>query len=135
VTRGSKAGAWSGGSIGDRLAILLSFACLVHCLALPLLLALLPAWSAWLDVPDSFHFWVVMVAAPLSLAVLVRSAGRFSGYPPLWLGAAGLALLTVALLAANPLVETLVTSVGALTLAWAHVLNWRARHRQPCGRN
>lgn len=120
--------------MGDGLAILLSVACLIHCLALPLLLALLPAWSAWLDVPESFHFWVVITAAPLSLFVLLRAAKGEVGYPPLWLGAAGLAAMVLALTVADPLTEILVTSAGALTLALGHFFNWRVRHRQKCGR-
>ena len=134
MSLGNKSGAWSAGSMGDGIAILISFACLIHCLALPLLLALLPAWSAWLDVPESFHLWVVMTAAPLSLYVLLRSGkGRF-GYGPFMLGAAALAAMTLALTISDPLAEALVTSAGALTLALGHILNWRIRHRQRCGR-
>jgi len=120
--------------MGDGLAILLSAACLIHCLALPLLLALIPAWSASPDIPESFHFWVVMTAAPLSLFVLLRAAKGKIAYPPLWLGAAGLAVMILALTFADPAIETLATSAGALTLSLGHVLNWRIRHRHPCGR-
>lgn len=133
MTCGSKPFASLGGSFGDGIAVLLSFTCLVHCLALPLLLTLLPAWSTWLDVPESFHFWVVVLAAPISLGVLVSAARGRMRYAPLWLGVAGMTALAVALTFDDPSAETTVTSLGALTLAFGHILNWRIRHRQGCG--
>jgi hypothetical protein len=119
----------SGGSFGDSLAILVSSACLIHCLALPLVLALLPAWSIWLDPPESFHLWVVMLASPLSLFVLIRAAQGRLDFAPLWLGITGLCLMALALAVTDPVLEPLVTSVGALSLVLAHVLNWRSRRR------
>ena len=39
----------------DRVAMAGSAACMVHCLALPLLLAAVPTVSAFIVIPESFH--------------------------------------------------------------------------------
>jgi hypothetical protein len=120
----------SAGKIWDSIAIGASFACLVHCLALPVLIALLPAWSAFLDVPESFHLWLLVLAVPVSLTVLVRAATGKPGYLPLRFGIAGLTLMALGLGVEGEVSEAIVTSVGALLLAFGHILNWRAR--RPC---
>lgn len=121
-------------NLSDSLAIGVSFACLIHCLALPVAIALLPAWSAWLHVPESFHLWVFAFALPFSVGVLIKAArGRFR-FGPLWLGAAGLCVMGLGLLVSDPVLEAIVTSSGALLLASAHVLNWRRRSLCPAAR-
>ena len=112
----------------DTLGIGVSLACLVHCLALPLLIALLPAWSAWLDLPEALHLWLLAFAVPFSPAVLLQGT-RSRSRAPLWLGVAGLAAMAAGLVAADRAIEPLVTSSGAILLAAGHVLNWRLRLR------
>jgi hypothetical protein len=116
--------------VWDSIAIGASFTCLVHCLALPMLIALLPAWSKFLDVSESFHLWVLVLAAPVSLTVLLRAARGKPGYPPLRIGIAGLAIMALGLLVEGEVLEAIVTSIGASLLAFGHILNWRAR--RPC---
>jgi hypothetical protein len=111
----------------DGLAIGVSFACIVHCLALPAVIALLPAWSAWLDLPEAIHIWVLAFALPFSLAVLLRSARKRWRFGPLWFGIAGLALMCAGLAVSDHNAETVITSLGAALLAAAHVMNWRNR--------
>jgi hypothetical protein len=114
----------------DGLAIGVSFACIVHCLALPALIATLPAWSAWLDLPEAFHIWILAFALPFSLAVLLRAARKRWWFGPLWLGVAGLTLMCLGLVAGDHHLETIATSLGGALLAAAHVMNWRQRsHR------
>jgi len=119
----------AGKNLLDGLAIGASLTCMVHCLALPILIALLPAWSAWLDMPEAIHVWALAFTAPFSLAVLLRAARFRPGYPPLWLAALGLSLMGLALLVGGKLVEPIVTSLGAILLAAAHVMNLRCRSR------
>lgn len=112
----------------DGLAVSVSTACLIHCLALPALLALLPAWSRWLDLPEAVHLWLLLAALPLSSLVLWRAARQSArAWPSFWLGVAGLSGMTAGLLVEGPSLETIVTSIGAALLASAHLINWRRR--------
>src|SRR3546814_9299076 len=54
----------------DMMGVGMSFACLIHCLALPLLLMLAPELSAWLSLPAAFHAAILMLAEPAVLAAL-----------------------------------------------------------------
>jgi hypothetical protein len=116
-------------NVPDAMAIGLSAACMVHCLALPLLLAVLPAWSTWLALPESLHLWLLAIATPLSLAIMVGRRDRAAGQAPLALAVLGLSLMALGLLVEGELAEALVSTCGACLLAAAHVLNWRWRSR------
>ena len=115
------------GRFGDVAAISLSGLCLAHCLALPLIASLLPLAGAGAEAPW-VHWAFALTAAPVSIWTLTRR-------PRAW--ALGLGLLGLAFLFAGAAAipshdaETLVTVIGGVILAGAHVLNWiRAPH--PC---
>lgn len=116
-------------NIFETVAMGLSLSCLAHCLALPLMLASLPAWSAWLDVPEAFHLWVLLCAAPLGLWMLIDGYRLHRGVRQLGLGLTGLMLMASALMFQGSAMETVATAAGAATLATAHFLNWRSRAR------
>jgi hypothetical protein len=113
----------------ERAAVGASLACLVHCLALPLLLAALPALSCFISLPESFHGFMVAIAVPASSLALIKGMAAHRGVLPAMLGATGLVFLVVAafMLGASSL-ETPITVAGSLLLASAHVFNWRMRH-------
>ena len=112
----------------DRLALVASLACLLHCLALPLLFAALPALAHAFALPETFHLWMVAIAIPTSsFALLVGARGHLG--TPVLVGVLGLTLLAIgATIAGETSYEVPVTVAGALTLSAAHVLNWRRRH-------
>lgn len=113
----------------DRAATVASLLCLLHCLALPLLIAALPSLAKVLDVPESFHMAVVIFALPSSLLALLSGKAKHRSPLPLLVGLAGLAALIVALaLLHDSALETPATVVGSVALAAAHVWNWRLRH-------
>ena len=106
-----------------------SVLCLVHCLALPFLLAALPALASILPVSERFHLWVLAFAVPAATAALWCGWKRHNAVAPLLIGAAGLLLLaTGATVFGETRWETPITVTGSLTLAFAHVRNWRMRH-------
>ncbi len=114
----------------DGLGIVVSGTCLIHCLALPLLAAWLPAFGTLLRLPEEVHLVAVLLAVPLAGAALVPG-WRHHGHPiPLLIGVLGLAALCAGLLAGSqPLVETGLTVAGAIALAGAHIGNWRLLRR------
>ena len=127
-----EAGRATGGTVDwlDRVALSCSAACLIHCLALPLVVAALPALSTMLDVPEAFHRWVRLLAAPAAALALAQGRRRHGRGWPLVVGAGGVALLVVAaLVMPEGWGETATTVAGSLLLGWAHLANWRLRRR------
>lgn len=112
----------------DGAATCASAACLVHCLVLPLVIALLPTMASSLDPGEGLHTLILLFALPTSALALVPG-WRSTGAPgPLATGLAGLVLLCVGVaLSGRETLETLVTVAGSLLLAGAHVANWRMR--------
>lgn len=110
----------------DGFALCASSLCTLHCLGLPLLFALLPAFASRIDPGESFHLVMLALAVPTSLFALVQGFRRHGGRGPMLLGIAGLLLMSIgALLAETALAETLWTVTGSLLLAGAHILNGR----------
>lgn len=110
----------------DWAAISASGLCLVHCLALPLVIATLPSFGG--AIAGSATHWVLLAfAVPVSLWVLTRERGP-AALLPLVFGCAGLSLMTlgVALFEGNP-TERVLTVTGVLLVAVAHIMRWTRR--------
>lgn len=106
---------------------------MLHCLALPLLFALLPAIASRVDPGEGFHLLMLLLALPTSAFALHGGWRRHRALAPLVLGVAGLSLMTLGLvIPGGAVAEAAVTVSGSLLLAAAHVLNWRHRTRL-CG--
>lgn len=113
----------------ERTAVTASFICLLHCLGLPVLFAVLPVLSSALPIPASFHLWMIAIAVPMSSVALLAGRARHHATMPLSLGFFGLALLAIAaILFGETRLETPMTVAGSLALTWAHLVNWRLRH-------
>lgn len=117
----------------DRLAIGLSVLCAFHCLALPLLVALLPAAIGMKLESESLHFWMVAGVLPTSLYALTIGCKTHSNLSVVAAGILGLVLLIVAIangmLGFGEVVEKSLTMAGATLIAIAHFLNYRlCRH-------
>jgi len=110
----------------DAVAIGLSAACTVHCLALPLLAAGLPLLAA-VEEAEWLHWGFLVLAAPASWLAL-----RSRGTPPLlrFAALAGVAgLLLGALGWPDHDLETPVTVASSLVLATTHIANGIRNHR------
>jgi hypothetical protein len=113
----------------DASAIGLSGLCLLHCLALPVAAAFLPALAFW-QASEWVHVLFVMLAVPLAGIALWRSH-RVSALPKaLWmLSAGGVAALAMGAIGwPSHAWETAITVAGSVLLASAHAWNWRRRH-------
>ncbi len=100
----------------DLSAIGLSGLCLVHCLALPVLAAILPVFGSWARA-EWVHAVFIAIAAPLSAGALwLNSRGERR---PMGLYIAALAGLALLALGAGgwpkPALETPITVAGSLT--------------------
>ena len=112
----------------ERLAIAGSLACMIHCLALPVAMALLPALTELLNIPESAHIWALVVTVPAAGVALSQGRHNHGSLLPLALGTSGIALLLIGLSLTDGIGETVATLVGSLLLTSGHLLNWRLRH-------
>ncbi|MBJ7439165.1 MAG: MerC domain-containing protein [Sphingopyxis sp.] len=120
----------------DLLGITLSLTCLVHCLALPLLILLAPALGTWIAMPEWVHAAILMLALPAATLAMKDGWRRHGRALPALLAATGVGFLAVGVAAhegwmalADPeTADRLLTSTGAVALVTAHLINWRWRH-------
>jgi len=114
----------------DAAGVGLSTLCLVHCLALPLIAATAP-FAAQLTEAEWVHRALVALAAP---AAILAIAPVLAARPLPWiipvLASLGLSGMAGALFAAHPAMETTLSTLGGVSLASAHVLNWRHAHKR-----
>ena len=114
----------------DRAAMGASAACLLHCVALPVVLAMLPLVGTVIVIPESFHLWMLVFAVPVALVALIAGRALHGRNDPLIVGLAGLVGLASGALVAEGALETGLTVVGGVALASAHAMN--ARFRRSC---
>ena len=109
-------------SITDRLAIALSLACVIHCLALPVILIAVPSIVAvYLD-SEYFHMWMVLAAIPTSIYALTLGCKEHKRNEFIVIAAIGLIFLLSALFFGEAAEQPL-TVAGASFLSLAHWLN------------
>lgn len=115
----------------DRAAVLLSGLCLVHCLALPLVIVSLPALSAFAE--GHLHAQMLVVAIPVSAVALMIGFRRHRSRYVAGFGMLGMLLLviggTVVHARYGIVADRMFTIGGALILAVTHYYNSRlVRH-------
>lgn len=112
----------------DGMAALLSSLCLWHCLALPLLLGLVPVMvplASILHGPGWLHWLLIALALPVSGWALWRGLAIHHDYWPLAMAAAGFALMAAGALAHHAgVAEQILSVAGGLVVALAHGRNW-----------
>ncbi|MEM7661476.1 MAG: MerC domain-containing protein [Pseudomonadota bacterium] len=109
----------------DAMAVGLSGLCLLHCLALPMVVSFSPVFA--LASEEWVHGVLAVAASIVSLSVMVAGRSGRKSASFISLAALGMALLLAAAFL-EPLhdYETLLTVVGASALALAHVMRWRS---------
>lgn len=113
-------------------AVSVSLLCLVHCLALPFLLLLLPGVIGLFARSAAFHYAALAFVAPAAFAAFWLGYRRHRARRPAILGLAGVGCLIVALLPGiGKGAELWITVVGSLSLIAGHTMNWRFRTHAP----
>jgi hypothetical protein len=113
----------------DQIAIVLSTICIVHCLAVPLLVAFLPVAALAFGIGTHFHELMLWLVAPTSIVGIGMGYRIHRKAGTVLLGAIGLTGIAVAALwghdawpAAN---EAAFSVASSLVLAVAHWRNFR----------
>lgn len=115
----------------DTLGGSLSFACALHCLALPVLLIFWPSLK-WMT-SEWVHQLLLLCLVPVAAYALISGYRKHHQGVVLLLGGAGLVNLVVAVLWGHALhLETPLTVVGSLALVAAHVINIRQCQCSTC---
>ncbi len=138
----------------DALGIGLSAACMVHCLAMPALIVVLPQVSAAAGIDAWFHTVLAIVLPLIAAAALVRGYFLHRAAMALVLGGLGLGFVWMALAIpgcascegaehaahahAAPMLlglpaHNVVTTIGSVLLIAGHAINWRACRTGSCG--
>jgi hypothetical protein len=117
----------------DQVAVALSALCIVHCLAVPIIVAVLPLAIVSLGGESHFHalmLWLVVPTSVFGIGLGLRVHRRLA---VALLGSFGLAGLAAAALwghGAWPApIEIAVSVAGSLVLGTAHLLNFREVRR------
>ncbi|MFC4293886.1 MerC domain-containing protein [Novosphingobium tardum] len=108
----------------DRLGILLSGLCAVHCLATLLVVVLFGVGGGVLANPAIHEVGLALAIVVGSLAIGL-GVYRHRNVAPLLIGGAGLSLMATALAARHGPVEALLTICGVALVAFAHWRNVR----------
>jgi MerC mercury resistance protein len=119
-----------GGQVLDRLAVALSSLCVLHCVATPILIGLLPTMAVSDLLPEKLHIWLLLLALPVSAFGLWSGLGRHGQCLPVVAAVIGLALLAFGAFAASATYELALTICGATILAAAHLANARIPSRR-----
>ncbi|WP_076419254.1 MerC domain-containing protein [Colwellia sp. UCD-KL20] len=109
----------------DKLAISISIACAIHCLVMPIVLLLLPAFAVLPLNNEAFHLWMVIIIIPTSIYALFMGCKQHKRFRLLLIGAIGLVFLTSALLIGDEVWEKVLTLLGSFTIASGHFVNYR----------
>ncbi|MBL8785299.1 MAG: MerC domain-containing protein [Deltaproteobacteria bacterium] len=114
----------------DRLGAFLGLACAIHCIAMPLLLGVLPALGLSFLADHVFDL-VIVILASIFAFFAARSGLRAHGDRRIVKGFAAAVLLLALghLVGEESLVGRIPSVLGGLTLATVHFLNLRASRR------
>ncbi len=123
-------------AIADKTAISLSVICTIHCLAIPIMVTLLPSLTALSLENEIFHIWLLIAVVPTSLYALTLGCGKHRRYRVLLPGVVGLVtLIATGLLGHDILgeiIEKSLTVVGASLVAIGHLWNHNLCQRSNC---
>lgn len=108
----------------DRVGVLLSGLCLVHCLAGLFLVGVLGLGGGVLLDP-AIHRFGLVAALVVGAVTIGLGALRHGRRLPLAVGSAGLAMMAAAVLVGHGTEEAVLTIGGVLLVATAHVINMR----------
>jgi CHASE2 domain-containing sensor protein len=108
----------------DRLGVLISGLCMVHCVAGLFLIGVLGLGGGVLLNP-AIHRFGLVAAFVVGLFTIGAGALRHGHRLPLALGTTGLALMAAAIASDHGTGEALLTICGVLLVASAHIVNMR----------
>lgn len=118
--------------IWDRIGVGVSGLCAAHCAVTPIVVAVLPLWSALEEVNHWIHPVLAVLLIPVTLLALYTCLRTHRHPAVLALLGSGLTLILAAWLFGHDLqshhLEAVLTSLGGALLIAGHVVNARQAH-------
>lgn len=113
----------------DKSAITLSSLCLAHCLVLPVMTVIFPSLIASVVNQEIFHIVMVFCVLPISIFALTMGCKKHNKLSIAIYGGLGLAALIAALVFSESHLgeagEKIITTIGTLMIAFAHIQNYK----------
>ena len=123
-------------SFGDKAAILISTACTIHCLVIPIAIVAFPVLATTLLGDAGFHTVLLWFILPTSLLALGLGCRAHRDFRVLGYGLVGLGFILVAAIFGHDLLnltgERGVTMAGSAFLILSHVRNQRLCSHDHC---
>ena len=123
-------------SVLDRSAIGLSFLCVLHCLAVPLTLILMPSLAALPIADERVHLLLVLLVLPTSTVALTLGCRQHGLKHILAWGLTGIAILVLAAGLGEEFLgeygEKILTVVGSVLVAVGHILYFKCCRTAGC---
>ena len=120
----------------DKAAIGLSMLCIAHCLLTPIAIIMLPALGATFFGDEIFHYALLCVVIPISVFSLGLGCRKHERRGILLFGLVGISIMSLILIIGEDVLgelgESMLTILGALIVAFAHVRNFRACQNIHC---
>ena len=107
----------------DNTGACLSFACAAHCLAMPLLVAVLPLIGLGFLVGERAELVIIIGAVALAIGSLAWGVRHHRSWRAFLILVVALAFIATARIAAEGISEVIFHSVGGILLASAHLAN------------
>ena len=115
---------------GDKAAIALSLACALHCLMVPLLLALFPSRALSGLGDERIHLGLLFLIIPISVFSLTLGCRVHRNLTVVAVGVTGIGILCLSALLAHDMggesLETAGTLLGSGIVALSHALNFKS---------
>lgn len=120
----------------DKTAISLSALCLAHCLLVPSFLVFLSGYISLSYNNELIHYVILFIAIPVSLYALFTGVKNHKSFTYLYVGLSGILALVIAVTLGAQIWgeagEKILTTIGALLVAFSHFKNYRLCREIEC---
>lgn len=109
----------------DSIGFSASFICAIHCATLPMLLTLVSASNLGFLANHSFEIFMIILSVIIGLISLVPSYKNHKKILPIAFLLTGFFMIFSGHFIVSEDFESIVTPIGAFTVAYSHLLNWK----------
>lgn len=117
----------------ERLGFWLSLACAIHCLAMPLVITLLPFVGSTFLADHQTEFWILGSSWLLAGLLLYKDFRKHRHVFPLLLLLASIGTKLIEVFVLGESFEQILAPIGGVLIAVAYYFNWKYNAQCACG--